>query len=83
MTDDNGLEGGGQSFAQGLETIINRYSQENASDTPDFILADYMQSCLAAYNEAVRRRDRWYDFHPWGAHRRVDEAPVNIDTEAR
>ncbi|HSW65257.1 MAG TPA: hypothetical protein VLH56_18395 [Dissulfurispiraceae bacterium] len=29
-------------FRAELETLINRYSKENGSNTPDFILADYM-----------------------------------------
>jgi len=33
---------------------------ENASDTPDFILAQYLSDCLAAFDKAVRERERWY-----------------------
>lgn len=40
--------------------VINRFSVENGSDTPDFILADFMLDCLAALNKAVRRRSEWY-----------------------
>jgi len=40
--------------------VLNRYSQENASNTPDFILAQYMLACLAAYNTAVQQRETWY-----------------------
>lgn len=44
-------------FRDELETLINKWSKENGSDTPDFILADYLQSCLNAFDEAVRARD--------------------------
>lgn len=47
-------------FEQELEHLINRYSQENASNTPDFILAQYLSGCLKAWNEAVARREQWY-----------------------
>jgi hypothetical protein len=47
-------------FAAGLESLINRYSQENGSNTPDFILACYLVRCLAAFNEASRARETWY-----------------------
>lgn len=39
-----------------LETLLNRHSRENASDTPDFVLAHYMMRCLDAHEEAVRMR---------------------------
>lgn len=51
-------------FERELESLINRYSQENGSNTPDYILAEYMGSCLRAYNLAVRLRDTWYGIDP-------------------
>lgn len=49
-----------EEFRKELGAIINRYSQENGSDTPDFILADYLLNCLDAWNAAVKRRTKWY-----------------------
>lgn len=43
-----------------IQTLLNKYSRENKSDTPDFILADYLFSCLKAYEEATNKRDEWY-----------------------
>lgn len=48
------------SFEEELTKLINRHSIENQSDTPDFILAQYVRNCLHAYNVAVLRRDKWY-----------------------
>lgn len=48
-------------FQQDLQKLINKTSQENASNTPDFILAEYMQKCLEAFNHAVKAREKWYD----------------------
>lgn len=48
------------SFETELQTLINRHSKEGESDTPDFILAAYLQACLAAFNTHVKRRDEWY-----------------------
>jgi hypothetical protein len=45
-----------------IERAINRRSGENGSNTPDFILADYLVSCLAAFDRAVQARERWYGF---------------------
>ena len=47
-------------FEQELEQLINAHSQEQKSDTPDFILAEYMRRCLEVFGEAVRRRDEWW-----------------------
>lgn len=48
------------SFRSDLEHLLNRHSKENGSDTPDFILANYIYDCLEAFDTAVRTRTRWY-----------------------
>jgi len=50
-----------KAFRPRLEKLLNTHCMENASDTPDFILAEYLSSCLDAFDAAVRRRDEWYD----------------------
>ena len=47
-------------FRKELETLINRCSKENGSDTPDFILAEYLEGCLIAFDNAVEAREKWY-----------------------
>ena len=47
-------------FHKELETLINKYSIENDSNTPDFILASYLHDCLGAFNNAMIHRDKWY-----------------------
>jgi len=42
-----------------LGALLNSYSAENASNTPDFILAEYLIDCLRAYNSATRRTREW------------------------
>lgn len=49
-------------FHKELEQLINKHSMENISDTPDFILADYMMGCLKNFDTSVRIRDDWYGF---------------------
>ena len=46
-------------FEQELTALLNRYAVENESDTPDFILAEYLCSCLRAWNAAVKQRDHF------------------------
>lgn len=43
-----------------IEQSINKYSLENSSDTPDFILAGYLSDCLIAFDRATKRRTEWY-----------------------
>lgn len=40
--------------------LINRHCVENGSDTPDFILRDYLVACLHAFESAMRHRRSWY-----------------------
>ena len=53
-----------KSFEEELELLINRHSKENESNTPDFILAQYMAGCLAVFNTAVQQRELWYGRDP-------------------
>lgn len=43
-----------------IEHAINRASAENGSNTPDFILAEYLVSCLTAFDVASRSREKWF-----------------------
>jgi hypothetical protein len=47
-------------LAQDLAAALNRHSMENGSNTPDFILADYLIGCLMAFNTNVNQRSTWY-----------------------
>jgi hypothetical protein len=43
-----------------LRATLNRHSVENGSNTPDFILAQYLLGCLSAFETAVNAREKWY-----------------------
>jgi hypothetical protein len=47
-------------FEKRLISIINSNSLENGSNTPDFILASYLQDCLTAFNKASVWRAKWF-----------------------
>ena len=47
-------------FERELQELLNRYSKENESQTPDYILAHYIKYSLKAYNQAVNLREEWY-----------------------
>ena len=47
-------------FEVELRSFLNRHSMENSSNTPDFILAEYLMKCLEAFNETSVAREKWY-----------------------
>jgi hypothetical protein len=53
------------SFENELTCLINKHKQESKSNTPDFILADYILSVLECYNNTVSKRDDWFGINVW------------------
>jgi hypothetical protein len=47
-------------FQLRLSELINSYCIENGSDTPDYLLAEYLTGCLLNYEVAVLKREAWY-----------------------
>lgn len=47
-----------------LVSVINRHSRENASNTPDMILAVVMLAALQTFEVATTHRDMWYGIAP-------------------
>lgn len=70
----------GEVVAKGLryeiEQAVNRVSAENGSNTPDFILAEFLVSCLAAFDRATQQRERWYG-NRLSIGGSVTESPIN------
>jgi hypothetical protein len=48
------------SFEVELRTLLNRYDLEKGSDTPDFLLANYLVQCLAVFDATIAAREDWY-----------------------
>jgi len=48
-------------FRKELKDLISRNGMENASNTPNFILAEYLTGCLSLFDTAIRQREKWYD----------------------
>lgn len=46
-------------FQRDLASLLNSYSAESPSGTPDFILSDLLTNVLREFNEAVGRRAEW------------------------
>ena len=56
-----------------LGRLLNRYSRENLSDTPDYLLAHFLMACLEAFETTVRLREIW-----WGR----PEPPQHLASDA-
>lgn len=62
------------SFRIELQQLINKHNIENGSDTPDFILTQFLLGCLYAFDSAVIKRQNWYNKET-----NITEVPV-VDT---
>ena len=51
-------------FVKELMSLINKHSMENKSNTPDFILAEYIYRCLKAGEYLIERREQWFGRRP-------------------
>lgn len=47
-------------FNKELEGLINRYSKEAGSNTPDYILVEFIKNSMENFHHATRLRDNWY-----------------------
>jgi hypothetical protein len=45
-------------FEHDIKAIINMYSEENESNTPDYVLAQFLLGCLESFNRAVNEREK-------------------------
>lgn len=48
-----------EEFQKELESLLNKMSMENISNTPDFILANYLTNCLRTFDVLTEKRDMW------------------------
>ena len=46
-----------------LKDLLNKYSQDSASNTPDFILTKYILNSLDIFTTAIKERDAWFNFY--------------------
>ena len=53
-------KGGKMTLQEEIKMVLNKHCAENNSNTPDFILGEYLVACLEAFNRATNRRENWY-----------------------
>jgi hypothetical protein len=49
-----------KTFRRELMVLINKHSKENGSNTPDYILAEYLIDCLRTFDKTIKLRTEWY-----------------------
>lgn len=59
-----------------LRDLLNSESREQDSNTPDFILAEFMVNCLDAFELASNKREVWYDVELDPKNRKVEEPAI-------
>lgn len=59
-TDTQTVEEAESVLRQKLASLLNKHACENESNTPDFILAQYLILSLDAFDNAINMRETWY-----------------------
>jgi hypothetical protein len=73
--DTNGVTSPAQEeFRRDLQAVLNKHSRENGSNTPDYVLADYLIECLRALDKAILVRGEWH-----GERTQYTVAPIDVD----
>ncbi len=49
-----------EKFEKELAKLLNYHSAEDESNTPDFVLASYLTSCLKSFDGVMNARTNWY-----------------------
>ncbi len=60
-------------FTTELKALLKKYRKDKVSITPDFVLADFIERCLGAYESAVSDRAFWL--------KEEEIKPSEIDTD--
>lgn len=47
-------------FEKELSDLLNKHCKENGSNTPDYILAEYLNNCLKNFEETSKTREAWF-----------------------
>lgn len=66
-------------FTKELRDLINKCNKESGSDTPDLILANYLNDCLKVFNTAIISREFWYGRKVGGEN---DSKDITKDSES-
>ena len=54
------LAGDEREFKKKLTGLVNECSLENHSNTPDWVIAEYLTKCLMIFDSAIIDRKNWF-----------------------
>ena len=77
-TPDQTTDSNRTDFRAELSSLLNRHSMENGSDTPDFLLAEYMADCLDAFDRMMTKRASWYAPEPKAANAGIQPPTARV-----
>ena len=60
-------------FRQELNDLMNKYHMEQYSDTPDYILAEFIENMLMALDITINNREKSY------GRRKTNECDLHVD----
>lgn len=49
-----------ENFEKALTALLNTHSMESESNTPDWLLAQYLLGCLTVFTTVTQQRETWY-----------------------
>lgn len=52
------------SFIEELKEVLNRHGKDSEANTPDFILASFLDSVLTSFIHSMQWRDQWATVDP-------------------
>ena len=50
-----------EAFKKDIAYVINKHSMECDSNTPDYVLADFLYRCLSAFHKGTNNRTEFYN----------------------
>ncbi len=78
MSGDCNVDWDAEGFKAELVHLVNRHSMENESNTPDYLLADYLMDCLHAYKRVHNRTNDWFGIKPWNKEVKKAVSPSDV-----
>lgn len=54
------LEKNSKDLEKDIEVLMNQYNVDTMTDTPDFILAEYLMTCLRNYLVTKANTEEWF-----------------------
>jgi len=56
-----------------LTCLLNTHNKEKGSNTPDYILSEYLLDCLRAFDKASAKRENWYSITQGGTDTSIND----------